>query len=463
MANYFYLSSASGGGTTGNSYGTKQTGTFTALTSTNVFSTLAQVITAGPVAGDFICVSSSHQETTTAATLTIGSAGGASYGVMVSVDEANCDTYKVSTAYQFSLGGTYTVNQMHHYGIAFTTANFGAIRPSLLNSMVTFNQGSMTLTGTADSVVQMGTLQCVKFRGVEFISDTGTSNYIVNGASAYTRVEFENCKISVANSGTWAAVTRYFNGQSFVSAKGCDFSLGGTVIMNSGGVTNDDEQICILNNCQLQSSTSAGWNETQAVSYSRIEAYNCTDSTSDHPNQFWIGDYVGTVESVFEDNVPTGSGVVRTDGTAMDMESAGLYLSAKVITTSKCGRHYPLSFELPAQWSGLSSVSTDVIRLYIASSVTLTDADIVITASYRDGTNTYQIRTVENAVFDPIGAGTALTTDSTSTWTNSGALNKYQVDLDTSGAAGIDQIPIITIHVMKAGTIHFDTEYDLVA
>ena len=89
--------------------------------------------------------------------------------------------------------------------------------------------------------------------------------------------------------------------------------------------------------------------------------------------------------------------------------------------------------------------------------------------SYPDGTNKqlHSYLTTENT--QPFATtGTALTTDSGSTWKDGASdlvgYNEYYIDLDTSGDVGADGVPIITLNVGKASTtVYFDTTVDIVA
>ena len=73
---------------------------------------------------------------------------------------------------------------------------------------------------------------------------------------------------------------------------------------------------------------------------------------------------------------------------------------------------------------------------------------------YPDGTNkqTYNSATSAKVIsgtntVDPLAtSGTTLSTDSVSTWT-SGLTYKYYVDVDTSGDAGADCMPMIFVFV----------------
>ena len=64
---------------------------------------------------------------------------------------------------------------------------------------------------------------------------------------------------------------------------------------------------------------------------------------------------------------------------------------------------------------------------------------------------------------DTLAAGTALTANS-DTWTGRTAETRYQIDIDTSGDAGADSVPIIRIYVAKPSiAVYFDTSVEVVA
>lgn len=469
MANYFYVKA---GGTAIGSVSdatasdgianTKLTGTFASLGDT--FPKVEDVMlgTVTPATGDFIVVSDSHIQTFSAiAWLGINVAGGASYLTMLYAEDANCDTYSVLTATSLTITGGFFSRQLHLFGAYF---DFAKINP--LNVNITEQQSSSyndcifeNTSGADDSMFLFSAVDAkVDYRNCEFISNAGVTTQSVFGIINISTVSLENCKMSGA--GGWDSLVRAATRPIRLKASGCDFSAATQIIALSGGTVTSGTQKFRFDNCHVKSSVV--WvEETPANPSFRLEAYNCTNTTDDNPNQFFVQDYVGTAESIIEDGTAL---VVRTDGSEMAMETSGDYMSCKVITNTHCGRHYPFTFEMPVTWSALSAAATDTIRLFLTGPSGLTDADVMATVSYRDGTTKAQINTLYSADFDPIGAGVALTSDGTSTWTNAGALTKYQIDLDTSIDAGIDQYPIVTIHVRKPSiTVYFDTEYELVA
>ena len=109
------------------------------------------------------------------------------------------------------------------------------------------------------------------------------------------------------------------------------------------------------------------------------------------------------------------------------------------------------------------------LRFYLTCADVLDDTEFHILVMYPDGTNEYEYNSATSAkvisgtkTVDPMGTGTTLSTDSTSTYT-SGQTYKYYVDVDTSGEAGADCAPIVYVFVGTSSTIYLDTVFDAVA
>ncbi len=462
MANYYYVNStvALNAGV----YTSLQTGAWPTSNFTTVGAAMGH--TTAPVSGDLIIVSTSHSETISSATIVgLAISGGATYLRVISTDNANCENYTEASTAQFTVTSYIDTRQSHWFGIYFQAAKIGPMQArSTDETFSSFIDCKIHWTGGSSDYFLSHQNNSSKylFNNCDFVSESGVTNAsIVSVITGPAFVELINCRCSGA--GTWLGITSASTRNCKITATGCDLSPLTNLLADVGGTTNDRTQDVVLNNCKVRASVV--WVEEIPINADfRFEAFGCTDSTSDNPNMFHIESFMGTVDSEFEDNVPTSTGVVRTDGTTMSGEAAGIYMSAKAVTlTGKCDPSRPFSFELPVQWSALSVASTDTVRVYICGPAGLTDTDISVSLMYRDGTD---IATISNVIsstnHDPLAAGTALTTDASSTWTNSGALSKYQIDLVAASAS--DCAPSVVITLMKDNiTVYFDTEYGLVA
>jgi hypothetical protein len=458
MANYYYLNSTSS--TNDGLYTSLQTGAWPS----NNFDTLNALITYATFAtGDFIIVSVDHEETVsqTGDITGVTTGGGATYMTMVSTANAECETYTPATAYQFSVTGVHKPTQLHVFGIYYKSARNNPIQCNqALNSMVAFNDCIFQETsGADDSIFAPGVAYSdIIWRNCEFKADSGVTTASICTCDAVSlSLQFENCTLT--GLGDWDSVVKSATAQSKTTAKGCDFSQSTQLLALAGGSVSDDEIIMRLDNCEVD--PNVVWvEETPANANFSFEAYNCTNSDDENPNEFYIQQYTGTAESEIG---AAGAAVVRTDDDVMEMEAANEYMSVKVTPNSFCSPHYPLSFEMPATWSAFTAGATDTIRVYLTCAETLYDEDIIISVSYRDATNVEQINTNQvGADWNPLTpASSELTTDSGSTW-NTGLTNEYYIDVEC--ADGLDQVPILTIHVRKAvaAPFYFDTGYDLV-
>ena len=131
---------------------------------------------------------------------------------------------------------------------------------------------------------------------------------------------------------------------------------------------------------------------------------------------------------------------------------------------------WPFVFNLPIEYVDLTNTTTDLIRVALTTSLTLTDTEIAAYLVYPDGTTSVQANWVTsgktvgagNYGIDPLDAGTTLPTSSTA-WT--GALaNKYQLDCDTSGDPGAVAPVSVRIEIYRASItntqLFIATEYE---
>lgn len=470
---YYYIKSGGTATVDAGRYATAQTGSFTTLGAANYYPSIEDIMTAynagvtEPVSGDTIVISDAHSETLSAARniVAVTTAGNAAYLTFISVDDANCDTYAAATTAQIALAASLTVAQSRFYGIFFDVqTNAALLLTSVAEALTTFKDCYFDhTTGNDDFLMSLGASDSQLYINdcTHRTSGTATLAKLVTN-SQENSVHIDNLTL-VTGTGTWST-SGYIGGNAGTVTRisNSDLSPITNLLGNYGSLVGHNLIDVELNNCKINSSLTYG-TATPATNTYRVAAFNCTDSTNDNPNQFHIEKSSGIISSVIEDGT---SLVVRTDGTPMSMEAAGEYMAIKAVTNTNCGHYAPLVFNLHSKYSELSGTN-QTIRIYLASSAALNAStdEILIKASYRDGTNPEQINTVlSTADFTPFSTGTTLTADEVSTWTNSGALSKYYIDLDTSGDVGMDCIPSVTVSIARssATTIYFDSEYDLV-
>lgn len=467
MANFFYVKS--GGTAVGSAvdvgdgvYTTQQTGTFASLADTYPALGDIMVGTVVPVSGDYVFVSTSHAETgATNRDIGVNSSGMGEGIHIISVDDSNCDSYLKATSTQITNSALYTYRQAHLYGISWSHNVLNGITVSPASSLVTFNDCDFESSGTSDDAIFNLTLSwgTVIFNDCDFTIVNGTVMSIF-AASNQSRIFFNNCTSGITGTGNYEGLTRSSTTNVFIECRNCTWTDIPVLLHDAGGLIGDDFQTMNLYNCELEPSATLA-NETLTLLGQQVNLYGCTDATDSTPNRISTLGYVGTVDSIID--TAAGSGIVRTDGAALSMESGTSFMSLKATTNTLATIVNSLSLPDISKFSELSGVA-QTVRLYLASSdATLTDADVLVDIGYKDGTNIETPVTASVKTFVPLETGTTLSTDAVSTWVNAGALTKYYIDIDTSGTAGADCVPIVRIRVTKPSTtIYFESEFDLV-
>ena len=462
MANYWYLSSGLGtrASTSGTPYTALQTGTFASLTAANVYGSLYDILlNTGTTyaAGDWIIISDAHSEYLASDTTSIPDVdGNSSYDVWVVVDDGDCASYSPATTNIFTGDASATIRfrGTKVFGLKINMSDGYAAIGTSTTVRVSNNLWDCDLGNAANNtrVLSNNTGTCQW----EIVNCTLRGNGDASGSTMFQNIQ-NNVFADFVNV-TAVGIQYLIQSSRTLKTKhsGCDYSNVSTMIYNIGNTTQDVWNLHRFDNCKVKSGVT--WlNETIVDNGIRVEAYNCTDSTNLNPNQFYVEDYYGTAESEIGDDFDEV--VIRTDGTEMAMEGAGEYMSAKVITNSNVSVLTPFVFEMLSQWSELETAATDTIRIHLTSATTLTDQDVIVTLSYRDGTTVSNINTETSVTnFNPIEAGAELTASDTM-WAY-GLINQYQIDIPTTN--GLNQVPIVTVFIRKAATIYFDTEFELV-
>ena len=457
---YYYVKNGATAGTAGGT--TKQTGAFSSLPTTATWGSVQSAVDdGGATTGDFIFASDLHNFTSTTI---IGwnfpkinnIASGSNFACVMSVDDANCDTYKVGATEDNSSSS----NVSDDLSVNGTVAvhGFTLIAKDWISH--SNNEGS-----------QQHFYDCT-------LKVSSTGNGIQNSFEGTVR-RFYNCTLDLyassgylqANSGGLTAMY----GGSVVASSGItigdlfwrgwtagggtiDFvgvdltAVDGWLIGEAGlGTAAEDGMYAKFQGCKLLSSV--GFVE-EALSKSNYEVLitNCGDTVAGMEYQYFYKTFGVTVE---ED-----TSIYRDNSTAFP---SGQQISLKCVTENFVVPVSPAFFALPSRYAELSSTATDTIRVHILSSATLTDGDVWLELSYQDGTvTTYNVIQDKSPQDVILGTGTPLTTN-TEAWTGRTAENRYQIDIDTSGDPGADCVPIIRVYVAKASsTIYFCPTVELI-
>jgi hypothetical protein len=233
----------------------------------------------------------------------------------------------------------------------------------------------------------------------------------------------------------------------------CDFTDLTTCLISSSittDATNVEPFVIEFHGCAMAASTPILQGDIDAIGV-RIKAAHCSDTSAGAETQWFFADIGGDTES--------STSSYRNESVAFPGgNKASLVIDTTTQANAALGREH--SFQIPTRFAELSNTATDLITIYLSCNDALTDADIWFECLYPDGTNKNVFNRISTRDTDYMGAGTALTTDSGSTWTSGGS-NKYRVEIDTSSDAGYDAVPVIWVFVAKQTTIYLDTQIDL--
>lgn len=432
---YFYVKA--GGTATGDAgrYASKQTGSFATMGASGYYSSIANAMaaTTTPTSVDFICVSNSHSITGVSNTHT-GPVAGAPLN-LVCVDDSNCDALAIASAYlEYSDGGTADQRfsgRWYMYGMYLKTAD------DMTSFQSIFENCTFETTGSYDTAMSTGGDAAYGIHiNTTWLMAAGSVHSNVTGGCLF------HCTGGSTNSAAYLFSGGFINGGARVVLDGMDLSaITGTVFRDVGSSVSGDDQIeIIVRGCQTSGSQS--WtNEDFASQNHRMLVQNSSSVSAEAEYQYLYQAGGGQVEdetSIYRD----GSTVFPS----------GQKVSLKCVTSTLANVAEPFKFDAPVRYAELSDTASDKVRVYLLSSATLTDMDVWAELIYPDGTSKHIYNLVTSKTSDVLeNSGTALTTN-TETWTGRTTENRYQIDLDTSGDAGADCVPIIRVYVAKAST-----------
>jgi len=433
---YLYVKSGLGTCTDGTGRLTQQTGAFGSgsLTAANVYARLSDAFN-NCSAGDIILVSDSHAFS--GAPVTYGSPGANSNVPAMCVSDAACDSY--------SSGGSETYNSTQNItgNITFIglTLDFTSLYPSTTNGgMFRFRNSTLKISSY------------ILPNAPGFLLRFEESNLVWKGVGSYPLYsyqfslwEIEN-STAVSEAGGDGFVNSLIQGnfiRPYFKINNCDLTIVDGNLCDGWG-SGKGNGIVQITNCKLNSSVSFT-NNTLVGSGQRLIVQNSSSSSAAAEYQY----YQQSNGCLLQED----TSIYRDSSIAM---SSGQKLSLKITTTSApISMSDPFYFEFPDQFIELSNAASDVLKFYLLSNVSLTDADIWINVAYRDGTN----KNVPDNVFsvtdpeDILRTGTGLTTN-TETWTGRTTQNRYEISVDTgSHNPGTDMVPVITVYVAKVNAI----------
>lgn len=436
---YFYVSSVIGTATgDGGRYATQQTGSFAGLGASGVYASLTAAFnaTTAPGGGDYILISDSHAASPSelVETAAIG-ATDATY--IITVSNTAIDTATIATSVQENSSADLKIGgRLYLYGVYFKSGDDLGGTDSTSNTHWYAEESTFHVTGNLDSpVYTRGDGGTMRYLNCEFISDDA------NGTLTPQNGAYIECRSCTFTGFTNQISYRFFiSGGATLRLLGCDLSdTTGYLLSEVGsGASVDDTIDVLISNCNLNASLTGFVEETFENYGQRVTVVNSgSDSAVEY--QYHITAYGGTVDDA--------TSIYRTDSTAFE---SGQKISLKCVTNSNASRGMPFWFDYPARLVDFSSGASDVLKLYMLTTTTLTDADVWAALYYPDGTSTYATNVVNTQV-DPLSSGSTLTTNSES-WSGYTSQNRYEIELDTSGDAGDIAVANIRVYVAKAST-----------
>ena len=455
---YFYVDSTIGTRTVGGGT-TKQTGTFDALGAANLYADRVLAIADGAGSGDIIVCAVRHSHAPGATFAITGPTAGA-YLTTIVAENANCDVSAVATAVNENATGSGDIQisgRQYVYGLWQEVADdliLTSPGTHLISEECTFET-----TATGDRCISLAADSCF----ARLINPTllGIAGSVPIGLLGGSKIEIIGG--SLAPAFTFLTNTAWVNGGGVLRATGFDISgITGTVFEGAGGAASTDDMMdIVMTRCKTAASFS-WFNETLQNLSHRLVATNCANTSAAAEYQFYTESWGGSVDD--QDD----SGIHRDETTAFP---SGTKTSLHIVTDANAELAAPFWFKRPSIYAELSNPLTDTLRFYLASTTALDDTDIWVELVYPDGTNNQDANVLSTRNAERLtvaSAGTALTTDTGSTWLDGvSALvgyNEYYIDIDTSVDVGADCVPTIEIFTAIPSTvIYIDPVPDLVS
>ena len=460
---HFYIDSSIGVATgDAGRFASAQTGPFTAATSYPT-EAAALAATTPPAAGDTMYFSDNHNFDSGSVAIS-NNAGNISPPItQICADNANRDAYRTSqaargkeattsgTAADVSLVGARVV-----YGMEYSSVDNIVLRND--GGKNSFNDCKFNLLNASAILQIQGQLPTLIVDSEIALDSTSAFIFITGGTSLMVRGgEVTTITAGVSNlfsAGFTASGAR-------VEFAGTDLSaVTGTLIGNVGGtITSDDQINAHFDLCKLASGVSRA-NEVFTSSGQRVLTTRCSSSSAAVEYQYGLTALGGDIDD--------DSAIFRNEDPAF--ADSGAKISYQIVTNSDASINTPLWFDMPNnRFAELSIGASDTLRFFVTTNTALTDKDIWVQVSYSDVTNKQTANHKGSApsaawttVINPLASPTTLAVDGVSTWTG-GLTNKYQIDIDTSGNAGADCVPIVRIFIAKPSvTIQISSIYELV-
>jgi hypothetical protein len=426
----------------------------------------ARGATTQPGDGDFILISDLHNNTdSTTIILNGGGVDGGAGLFLVSVDDANQENYKPGATERINSGNGSQLDLGFSGMMAGINYETTIDATSLLraNSATTnlwkFIDCNLTCSSTSTAILNTQKARSnFVFINCDMTPQTECFGLVQDGASIY----WYGGKLignHPINSGTG------LDGGAFIYLEGVDLSdVAGVLIdemLTTDSLGNTD---ITLVRCQMNFLVTLPSDTDFPFTKTKFKMLSCDDS-------FGGGDLFRFIYQTGLGQARNNESVFVTANTAWGETSDKS--SIEITTVAECNSREPFIVELPIaqQYIDLASTSSDILRLPITTTLTLTDTEIVAYLMYPDGTTSIQPNWVTSGATvgtgnygtDPLGAGSTLPT-STTTWTGA-KTNKYHLELDTTGDPGQFQAVGVRLEVYRpsiaVNTLMIATEFEV--
>lgn len=444
---YFYVDSnigtnVSAGGTT------KQTGTMAAQGAASVYGSIEDSINLGLAgAGDFILAANNHSFDFGASFIGWDIAPKSGVPAQVySVDTNNIDQYlagaKEETNSSFANSGFLSCK-----GLSLDTANNIGITNQ--NNYAWYEDATFYLTSTNDFVGPSANGSAMYLKNI-VIDCAAISNYLTCQSGAF--LSWIGGGFTGVTQATIFRNSLSQGGGANVFIQDVDLSnVSDYLISDIGYSQTFDDRIDIhIDKCLLSGTLIDFINEEFSNADQEVLITQSSNNAAAALYQYFFYNIFGTVEDY--------TATYRNESAQFP---DGTKISLECITSARTSRLTPLTFKLPSRFAKLATLST--LEIYLTSDTALTDQDVGLRVVYEDATFGNQFNLIETANVDPLAVGVALDTDAVSTYT-AGKTNKYVIQVDTSGDAGANCVPVIYVDIfVPSTTIYFDTFVGVVA
>lgn len=450
---YYYVKNGGTASGDGGRYATQKSGSFATIGAAGYYNSIGNACSAttAPAAGDIICVSDQSDNSNVLTTNITYFLDGV---LIISVDDTACDTQKPgaqegSSSYDMRFDGNCkTVGVDLYIGDDLQISG---------STYVCVQDGSITLTGAADLIDIIGDGGSIELINTDVVFGSNSSGIRIRYAGSFYMYGGSLVDggsgigtLTYSSSGWDGGCTYYFDGVD-MSAKSTGYLVDGI-----GDAIQEDRMDVIFANCLVGSSVDLV-DVTMRLPYNHIIATNCYTASGATGWRHYEFTDTGTIRD--QETIYRNETIEFPDGTKVALQCT---------TNAVCNLARPCVIDCMKAFAALSSVSSNVIRIYFASTEILTDKDIYAYVMYDDNTAGNARNTLSNQG-NIIGAGTEWTDDSAgSAWKNGASdlsgYNEYYMDIDTSASPGGDCIPSIIIYITKPSAIvYIDPAFDVVA